>query len=90
MTFSIVNDMEMQELIQLGVEIAEGGFDGRELTIRRMARDARAAGVGGAAADVLADTTAPDVARVRAFALVSAALGRIEPASMPRLVRPVA
>lgn len=88
MTFSIVIHMDTHELIQLGVELAEGGFDGRELTIRRMARDARSAGVGSAAVDVLADTTAPDIARLRAFAVVSAALGRAETA--PDLVRPVA
>ena len=56
MTFSIVILMKTDELILLGVELAEGGFDGRELTIRRMAREARSAGVAGAAVDVLADT----------------------------------
>lgn len=88
MTFSIVISMNTNELSQLGIELAAGGFDGRELTIRRLARDARAAGVASAAAEVLVDTTAPDVARFRAFAVVSAALSRAD--HLPDLVRPVA
>jgi hypothetical protein len=88
MTFRIVIRMDTQELIELGAELVAGGFGGHELTIRRMVRDARSAGIGGAAADVLADTTAPDVARFRAFAVVSAALSRVE--WSPDLVRPVA
>lgn len=68
--------MHTDELTRLGVELAAGGFDGRELQIRRMVRAAREARVAPAAADVLADTTAPDVARFRAYAVVAAALGR--------------
>jgi hypothetical protein len=79
MTVSIVKSMSTHELIELGFGLDADGFVGRELAVRRMVRHARDAGLAGAAIDVLADTTAPDVARFRAFASVAAALRRPTP-----------
>jgi hypothetical protein len=62
------------DLSLFGHELDAHGFAGREPAIRHLVRLARAHGVGGAAADVLADTAAPDVARFRAFAAVAARL----------------
>jgi hypothetical protein len=73
----------------LGVAIDADGFAPHELAVRRLVRAAWARGVSRTAADVLADTTAPDVARLRAFAVVSAALiGATD--GDPGLIRPVA
>jgi hypothetical protein len=62
------------DLEQLGVDLDRSGFAEREPAIRQVVRLARTFGVGGAATAVLADTTAPDVARMRAFGVVAAAL----------------
>jgi hypothetical protein len=76
----MVDVMSTQDVIQLGFALDAHGFDGHELTelteltLRRLVREARAAGYAGPAADVLVDATAPDVARLRAFAVVSSAL----------------
>jgi hypothetical protein len=75
------------DLEQLGVDLDHRGFVGRESTIRQVAHLARTYGVGGAATGVLADTTAPDVARMRAFAIVAAAL---LPITGDRLAAPLA
>jgi hypothetical protein len=60
-------------LIRLGYELDAHGFTGREAAVRDLVRDARSRGIDGASVDVLADIAAPDVARLRAFAAVSAA-----------------
>ena len=62
------------DLEQLGVDLDRSGFAGREPAIRQVVHLARTYGVGGAAAGVLADTTAPDIVRMRAFAVVASAL----------------
>ena len=78
MTVFIVFLMDVIEradsLVDLGQRLDAEGLAGNELAVRRLARDARAAGLGGVAAEVLADPTAPDVARLRAFAVVSASI----------------
>jgi len=61
-------------LVRLGYELDANGFGGCEADVRRLIRTARAQGIDGPAVGVLADITAPDVARLRAFAVVSAAL----------------
>lgn len=61
-------------LILLGYELDAYGFAGREAAVRQLVRDTRSLGLDGTAVGVLADTAAPDVARFRAFAAVSAAL----------------
>ena len=67
-------DHQVSPLIRLGDELDAHGFARCEALIRQLIRTASAEGVGGAAIGVLADTAAPDVARLRAFAAVSAAL----------------
>jgi hypothetical protein len=75
------------DLEQLGVDLDRSGFAGREPVIRQVVHLARTYGVGGAAAGVLADPTAPDVARMRAFGIVAAAL---LPVTGDRLATPLA
>ena len=64
----------IHSLISLGYDLDAHGFAGREAAVRQLVRDARATGYNCIALGVLADTSAPDVARLRAFAAVSAAL----------------
>lgn len=67
-------DHPVNALIRLGYELDAHGFTGHEADIRQLVRTARSQCVDGAAVGVLADIAAPDVARLRAFAAVSAAL----------------
>ena len=76
-----VMSTSIHSLISLGYDLDAHGFAGREAAVRQLVRDARAAGYDCTAVAVLADTSAPDVARRRAFAAVSAALAT---ASDPR------
>jgi hypothetical protein len=64
----------IHSLIALGYDLDAHGFAGREAAVRQLVRTARASGFDGPAVAVLADAAAPDVARMRAFAAVSAAL----------------
>src|SRR5687768_12105075 len=64
----------VSRLITLGYELDAHGFAGREAAVRQLVRDTRSLGLDCTAVGVLADTSAPDVARMRAFAAVSAAL----------------
>lgn len=66
--------MSTHDLIQLAYVLDMHGVVGSEAAVRHVVRAARAAGIDTPAIGVLADTTAPEVARLRAFALVSAAL----------------
>ena len=68
----------VSRLITLGYELDAHGFAGREAAVRQLVRDTRSLGLDCTAAGVLADTSAPDVVRMRAFAAVSAALAAIE------------
>ena len=81
--------VDLSDAGSLGVAIAADGFAPHEFAVRRLVRTAWARGVRRTAADVLADTTAPDVARLRAFAVVSAALSRATEDDRG-LIRPVA
>ena len=67
-----VHDKEMEHLEELAELIDIDGLDGHEASVRAVAR------VGGpvapVAASVLGDPRAPLVARLRAFAVVTAAL----------------
>ena len=75
------------DLEQLGVDLDRSGFASRESAIRQLVHLARAYGVGGAAVGVLADPFAPEVARMRAFSVVAAAL---LPVTGDRLATPLA
>ncbi len=75
------------DLEQLGVDLDRSGFAGRESVIRQVVHLARTYRVGGVAVGVLADEQAPDVARQRAFGIVSVAL---LPITGDRLVPPLA
>ena len=72
-TATRTSDM-VSRLITLGYELDAHGFAGREAAVRQVVRDTRSLGLDCTAVGVLADTSAPDVARMRAFAAVSAAL----------------
>jgi len=74
----------VSDVIRLGFELDAHGFIGREASVRQLVRDARSRGVDGPAVGVLADSTAPDVARLRAFAAVSSALASTD--SRPHLI----
>lgn len=78
------------DLGRFGFELDAHGFAGREAAIRQLVRLARAHGVGATAADVLADTAAPDVARLRAFAAVAARLAPLSRNHEPGILAPVA
>lgn len=64
----------VSRLITLGYDLDAHGFAGREAVVRQLVRDTRSLGLDCTAVGVLADTAAPDVARLRAFAAVSAVL----------------
>jgi hypothetical protein len=66
--------MSSSDLSQLGWDLASDGFVGREAAVRQVVRSARSAGVSSIAAGVLSDPQEPEVARMRAFGLVAAAL----------------
>lgn len=75
------------DLEQLAFELDRSGFAGREPIIRQVVHLARVHNVGSAAVGVLADQSAPTVARMRAFGLVAAAL---LPVASDRLATPLA
>ncbi len=77
-THDAVGLPDRADLIQLGHELDTHGFRGQGFAIRAIVRAARAHGVADVAAGVLADLTAPEVARLRAFAVVSAALAKLD------------
>ena len=62
------------DLEQLAFDLDERGFAGLEAAVGQVVHLAKSYGVGGAAVGVLADTAAADVARLRAFGIVAAAL----------------
>ncbi len=64
-------------LDQLAHLVAEHGVSGFEGDIARLVVRLRAAGLGGPLVDVLADRTAPTVARVRAFGILLCRLARV-------------
>ena len=73
------------DLEQLAFDLDRGGFTEREAIVRQVVHLARTYDVGGAAVAVLADQSAPEVARMRAFGLVATAL---LPFTGDRLVTP--
>jgi hypothetical protein len=75
------------DLDQLAFELDRSGFAGREAIIRQVVHLAKTHNIGGPAVGVLADQTAPAVARMRAFGLVAVAL---LPVAGDRLAAPLA
>ena len=71
--------MDRNELHLLAWHLAERGTDGVERELTALAGTARQSGVRPVAAAVLADRHAPEVARIRAFSLVAAALDAAPP-----------
>ena len=69
--------MSTADLLLLGRELDAHGFDGREIAVRAVIRDARSHGVAPVAISVLADLGAPEVARLRAFGIVSVELAKV-------------
>ena len=66
--------MNRHEMDRLAWTLAERGIAGLEHQLTAVATAARRAGVRPVAAEVLADPDAPEIARLRAFALVASAL----------------
>jgi hypothetical protein len=75
------DELDLAGLLGLSWDLANDGFEGREPSIRRVARSARAAGVSPILVDVLADPSEPEVARLRAFGLIATALAAAPPAT---------
>jgi hypothetical protein len=72
--------MSTPHLVDLAWDLESSGFEGHEVAVRQVVRSARAAGVSRTMVDVLADPTEPEVARLRAFGQVAAALATRPPA----------
>lgn len=66
--------MSIPDVHLLAQEIESHGLVGHESAIDAVCRAARAAGLSGVLADVLADRRQPEVARVRAFGMLTARL----------------
>jgi hypothetical protein len=62
------------QLCHLAWDLATGGFEGHEVSVREVVRSSRAAGVSPVLVGILADPTEPEVARLRAFGRVAATL----------------
>jgi hypothetical protein len=75
------------DLEQLAFDLDRRGFAAREAAVGQVVHLAKTYGVGGAAVGVLADPTEPEVARMRAFGVVAAAL---LPITGDRLAPPLA
>jgi hypothetical protein len=74
-TISIhADELDLAGLLGLSWDLAYDGFEGREPSIRQVVRSARAARVSPVLIDVLRDPSAPEVARLRAFGRIAAAL----------------
>lgn len=71
--------MSSAELLRLGGEVEAQGALASESSIRRVVDAARAAGIRSVALQVLADDREPEVARIRAFGMVTVALGAVLP-----------
>jgi hypothetical protein len=79
------------DLDLLGFELDEHGFAGREPAIAEVVRLAKSYGLGSRAAiGVLADTTAPVAARMRAFGQIAAALLPVSGDRLAPVLRAVA
>ncbi|MBA3289709.1 MAG: hypothetical protein H0U21_17145 [Acidimicrobiia bacterium] len=65
------------DLLQLAMDIEARGLKGREADVRQVVRAARVAGISRVSVDVLADDAQPEVARLRAFGTIAAALDRL-------------
>jgi hypothetical protein len=75
------------DLEQLAFDLDRQGFAAHEPAIRQVVHLAARYAVGGVAADVLADRTAPVAARMRAFGAVA---GALLPVTGDRLAPPLA
>jgi hypothetical protein len=71
--------MSTPHLVELAWDLESRGFEGHEVAVRQVVRSARAAGLSRTLVDVLADPTEPEVARLRAFGRVAAALSARPP-----------
>ncbi len=65
---------QLTDLADLAWALESDGIAGHEVSIRQVVRRARAAGMSSVAVDILADPSEPEVARLRAFGQVAAAL----------------
>ena len=77
--------MSSTDLTDLAWDLASDGFVGHEAAVRQVVRTAYAQGVSAGLTGVLADARQPEVARLRAFGRVAAAL-----ATPAGVARPVA
>ena len=75
-----------ERLGELADSLASEGVSPNEVGLRQTARWARAAGVSTVLVDLLVDSTAPEIARMRAFGKVAAVLATPAPAQPTRRV----
>jgi hypothetical protein len=73
------------QLRQLAWALGSDGIDGHEDSFRHVVSSAHAAGVSSVLIEILADPTQPEIARLRAFGRVAAALAASAPASRARV-----
>ena len=66
--------MSSTDLTQLALDLASDGFVGRENAVRQLVATARSQGLSPVLTGVLADARQPEVARLRAFGMLSARL----------------
>ena len=83
----MVIDMSTPHLTELALDLASDGFGGHEHAVHSIVRSARERGVSPTLVAILADARQPEVARLRAFGRIAAALA--ETPAAPR-IRPAA
>lgn len=79
MSIEVAHQGMTDRLEDLAHALAADGIGPHEVGLRQTARWARAAGVSSVLVDLLTDTEAPEVARMRAFGKVAAALAAPAP-----------
>lgn len=70
--------MNRIDVADLGWDLATDGFAGRDAAVRDVVRTARAVGLSPVLTAVLGDPRAPEVARLRAFGHLAAALAALD------------
>jgi hypothetical protein len=73
--------MSTPNLVDLAWDLESRGFEGHEVAVRQVVRSARTAGLSRTLVDILADPAEPEVARLRAFGELAAALALRPPST---------
>jgi len=77
----MVEPMSSIDLPKLAADLESGGFAGQDTVVRAVVQAARVRGVSPVLVGILADPAEPEVARLRAFGMVAAALSADPPAA---------